>query len=342
MKKTLLPVLVILLLAWLVLRPGLREGSLSSNPQRSTTRLVMGSLATITTWNVPDALERRAVAEAFAAMEEVDRQLSRHRPDSEVSRINQAPRNEAQALPPTLLEVLQAGLALSEATSGRFHLGLEPLIRLWGFSAETPPTQPPPAETVAAWKQAWPGLDGLRLVREGETTRIILANDRVGLDLGGIGQGYGADRAAAVLREAGVVNALIDVSGDVRVLGSKGEFPWRVGIQNPRQPGGTVAVVGLRGDTALVTSGDYEQFYLYNSRRYHHILDPLTGEPAQSQLASVSILAPQAMLADALSTAFFVVGAQAGQELLRRFPGVEALWVTTNGVIGATGGFPQP
>ena len=147
------------------------------------------------------------------------------------------------------------------------------------------------------------------------------------LDLGGIAKGYIVDRGLALLAQAGVENAFLNAGGDIAILGTKPDgTPWRVGIRHPRGADHYIAVLSMTGG-AVVTSGDYERTFEAGGQRYHHILDPSTGYPA-GDLTSVTITAPTATEADALSTAVFVLGPERGLALVESLPGVEAVLVT--------------
>ena len=146
------------------------------------------------------------------------------------------------------------------------------------------------------------------------------------IDLGGIAKGYAVDRALRVLKAAGVSSSLVDAGGDIGLLGSKPNgAPWRIGVQHPRDMREMIAVIEIDSGS-VATSGDYERFFEHEGRHYHHILDPRSGYPARG-LVSVTIIAPTCGLADALSTAVFVLGPEAGMQLLRRLPQAEGLLI---------------
>src|SRR5690606_18626867 len=139
-------------------------------------------------------------------------------------------------------------------------------------------------------------------------------------------KGAAVDRVAQLFRDVGVERALIDLGGNLYALGRKADgSPWRVGIRHPRNPGAVLAIVEAR-DVAIATSGDYERYFIHEGVRYSHLLDPRTGSPAR-ELASVTILAPKGVDADGLSTAVFVLGPEAGAQLVESLPGVEAIFV---------------
>jgi thiamine biosynthesis lipoprotein len=166
--------------------------------------------------------------------------------------------------------------------------------------------------------------------------RVEKAHPALTVDLGAIAKGYAIDRAAEVLRRAGIESAAINAGGDIRLIGDHGARPWRIAIQHPRDSARPLATLEL-ADAAVVTSGDYERFFEQDGVRYHHIFDPRTGYPA-GRCQSVTVVAPSAALADALSTAVFVLGPEEGFALLQRFPEAEGLIVAADGTPQASPG----
>ena len=148
------------------------------------------------------------------------------------------------------------------------------------------------------------------------------------LDLGGIAKGYAADRGAEVLRQKGIGKALLDFGGNIYALGTKSDTEqWRIGIQNPFEPRGNFIGILNVSDLSVVTSGTYERYFELDGVRYHHILDPSTGFPADTGLVSVTIIAASSMTADALATGVFVLGITQGLTLVEAFDGVEAILI---------------
>ena len=341
MKKPTLARLIPLLLVLLaVVLWQHRSGLPPESQRRTTTRLLMGTLVAITTWELPGLREERAVAHAFAEMTRIEAFMSHRDPASAVWAINHAARNQWHPLPAELATMLARGVEGQDRSGAAFDMGLGTLTSLWGFSREPPPAVPPLPAAVAQWLRRRPTEPGIALRREhGHPWQIRLANSEVVLDLGGIAKGYAIDRAVAVLRDAGVVNALVNAGGDLRAIGHKGGTPWRIGIQHPRRPKEVAAVSLLRGDVAMVTSGDYERFFIHKGVRYHHIMGPKQGAPARAGLISVSVQASEALVADILSTAIFVLGKESGLRLLARYPGSEALLITKTGRHYRTPGF---
>jgi thiamine biosynthesis lipoprotein len=167
---------------------------------------------------------------------------------------------------------------------------------------------------------------------------VALADSGMKMGLGGIAQGYIADRVAGMLRSHGFTSFVIDVSGDLRVDGRIGGRPWRVGIQDPRRREQVIATLPLADGISVVTSGDYERYFELDGRRYHHILDPATGYPAMG-CRSVTVASTDTGIADALATGLFVLGPERGLALAEQLPDVEVLIVDAQGVTHTTSGF---
>lgn len=305
-------------------------------PPVSETRFLMDTLVTVTLWGLEGEEARAATEAAFAALEAVDREMARI-PGTPLWDLNEA---GGGALSTPLAEVLEASLAWAHRTEGAFDPTVGPLLDLWGLwdlgTRGGAPLPPPPTgelETALA-RVGWE-----RLEWDPQSRRLDLGGGA--LDLGGIAKGYAIDRAVAALRAKGVRNFLINAGGDLYVAGAKGRAPWRVGIQHPREPGGFLRVVSP-AEGALVTSGDYERAYVWEMEgereRIHHILDPRTGRPAR-ECQSVTVWAPEATAADALATAVFVLGPEAGLALLEAEPGAEGLLVDAGGTLHETQGF---
>lgn len=308
-----------------------RPGTADETPVVRQAGFAMGTFVQVV------AAGPNAEAAARAAVEEVrrlGRLLDRFDPASPVAKVNAAAGHGAVAVPPELAELVELALELARATGGAFDPTVGPLMDVWGFGAgfrSSPPVRPPDAEAVEAARRRV-GFEGLRVEREGARARVGLDRAGMVLDLGGIAQGYAADRALEVLRRHGVRQGLVDVGGEVAALGGRpggsGRAEpegWRVGIQHPRAADRLVATVHLR-DRAAGTSGDYQRYFEYEGRRFSHIIDPATGYPA-SGLVSATVLHSRAAVADALATAVMVLGPERGAALIRRWPGAEAILV---------------
>ena len=293
----------------------------------------MGSEVRITASvpNEPDAI--RAYEKVFDEFDRLDRLLSVWHAESDVSRVN----SEAGRAPVTVtaetLEVLRTAMLVGEWTGGKFDVTFGALSGLWKFDHDQDNRIPRPADVRARLHDI--DYQAIELNRDRRT--VFLPRTGMRLHLGGIGKGYAVDRAAAILRADGISDFLIQAGGDLYAGGARGDRPWRAAIRDPRGPADRLfAAMNLRDET-FSTSGDYERYFMHGGHRYHHILDPDSGEPARG-CRSVTIIARQAMLSDALSTGVFVLGPQAGMALIEKLPDVEGVIVTDTNVVMVSSG----
>lgn len=215
-------------------------------------------------------------------------------------------RGEAVAADPELAELIARARPLAAASGGLFDPGIGALVALWGFHSEAPGPAPPAPEAIDAWLAARPGIADLDM--DGE--RLHTDKSLLHLDFGAFAKGVAVERALAILRRLGIEHAIVNAGGDLGAMGwaggRAGSRPWRIGIRHPRAEG-VLATLELAAGEAVFTSGDYERFFIHEGRRHHHILDPRSGRPAEGAVA-VTVVHPQAALADAAATALFVAG----------------------------------
>lgn len=288
-----------------------------------------GAAATITACHARRETAERAIEAAFAAVRGLERVLSLYVPESQIVRLNRAGRLESPDR--DLVAVLRKAQAIAERSGGAFDVTVQPLWDLYAEArrAGTLPTD----EAIEAARRLvdWRAVDV-------SDARIVLGRRGMAITLNALAQGYAADRAIAVLRAHGVRHALVD-TGEIAALGAKPDgAPWIVGIRNPREGEALAARVAL-ADGALSTSADDATRFSADGTD-HHIFDPATGRSPQ-RLASVSVVAPSATDADALSTAALVLGPERGLALVREWAAAEAFFIFKNGAVLATEGFPR-
>ncbi len=288
----------------------------------SQTRPAMGASFTI---HLYAADQRRAAAlfdMAFEEVERVEALLSNYRPSSELSRINREAARAPVVTDPEMFAFLEEAFGLSRRSEGAFDITVGPLARAWGFfrGAGRLPTR---VELAAARRAV--GWRKVQLDSTARTVRFLAPG--VQLDPGAIGKGYAVDRVIALLRDAGVESALVDAaSSTLAALGAPpGQPGWRVYVPRPGGRAPSISTVLLR-DLSLSTSGSTAQFFRAGGRTYSHIFDPRTGRPVEGILQD-TVVAPSAAASDALSTALFVLGPEAGRKLLGDVHGARALWV---------------
>jgi thiamine biosynthesis lipoprotein len=293
----------------------------------------MGSEVRLTAWTDDEPRALRAFEKAFNEFDRLDRLHSVWKDGSDVLRVNAAAGQSPVRVSPETLEVLRVARQVSEWTGGKFDVTFGALSGLWKFDHDQD-NQIPRAEDI---RRQLPLIDFQEIDVDAGHDTVFLRRPGMRLHFGGIGKGYAVDHAAAILRAGGVTNFLIQSGGDLYAGGTRGDRPWRGGIHDPRGPADRIfAAMDLRDET-FSTSGDYERFFIREGHRYHHILDPDNGQPARG-CRSVTIVAKEAVLADALSTGVFVLGPQAGMTLIEKLPDVEGVIVSDrNEVLVSTG-----
>jgi len=290
-------------------------------------REMMGTFIQFQVYGLPEDQAMRVVEQGFAEVAAVEKLAHPRRPESDVFRVNEAAGKEAVSVDPDIYEILALARKVSAHSAGAFDVTYAGVGRLWNIQDPTNFRIPSDEELAEAVKL----IDYQRLQLL-ENNLVRLDGEGMRLNLGGIAKGWAADRAMASLHAAGVENAIVNAGGNMKLNGNKNGKPWRIGIQDPRAPHGKyLGVLEITGDLAVATSGDYERFVERDGVRYHHIIDPKTGRPA-NLCQSVTILAPTAVLSDALSTAVFVLGPEKGQQMLETYyPDCDALIIDAQG-----------
>lgn len=301
--------------------PVRKEGLPGSEAKVTKTEFMMDTVITITAYG-PGA--EKAVDAAMAEMRRIADLMNAEDPASEVSRINQSAGTKPVKVSEETFALLQLAQRYSELSGGAFDVTVRPLVVLWGIGKKDKFV--PGAAAIARARDLVNWRD---LVLDPAARTVFLKRTGMGIDLGGVAKGYAADRARDVLRAHGIRSGLIDAGGNIWALGRRPDAkPWRIGIKNPRpEHGGDLLAVVPSEDLTLVTSGDYERYFIKDGVRYHHIFDPRTGRPAQGTI-SATIIGKNSAEADILSTTVFVLGPEKGLELIRALGDLEAVVVT--------------
>lgn len=298
-------------------------------PQHLRSLGAMGTELVIEVYHADEIIANAAIDAAIAEIACIEDMMTSWR-DSPLTRMNEHAGQGWYDVPRPLARLLARGLAVAELTNGAFDPTFASAGKLWDFKAD-PPKVPTAEQVREALRTV--GFNAVQI--DLEQNRVKLPEGyRVGL--GGIAKGYGVDRAMQVLMEHGIEHAMVNAGGDLKVLGQKQGQPWRIAVRHPRAKERIIAMVPL-ANTCIVTSGDYERFFLLDGQRYHHILDPRTGYPAQGAI-SATVIAPDAAFADALATAMVVMGPKAGLPILEKLPRVEGLIIDLEGQVHATTG----
>jgi FAD:protein FMN transferase len=303
----------------------------SPSEQSDTTFLAMGTTVSITVVGERTESSNQAINAARAELQRVGREWYPWAQDGELVRLNGSLAAGSQFTASTeLAELLDRSKKYSQLSNGTFDPAIGGLVRLWGFSsAENTGRSLPTAKQIAAWAKSPPTMEHLHI--DGN----VIRSDRrdVVIDLGAIGKGYAVDRAIELLKQNNIANAMVNAGGNLRCIGQQGTRSWRVAIRDPRAVR-TLAWVELN-DESVSTSGDYERFAIVTGTRIHHLLDSRSGQPANHTMA-VTVIAADAALADAASTALFVAGPQRWRELARAMGIDQVLRVDASGAIEVT------
>jgi thiamine biosynthesis lipoprotein len=293
----------------------------------SATKFLMGTQVDLLAQHESIHLCKRAFSAAFGEMERIENLLSAQMETSEIGRLNQNAGRAPVKISYETLALIKRAVDYAKKFDGYFDIAIGPISELWGFGYGKKIVVPDRRRLAALL----PLVNYAKIIINERDTTIAFGRDGMKLDLGGIAKGYASDRVAAILKQHGIKNFLINADGDIYAAGRKNNLQkWSVGIQDPRDQQTLMASFEL-SDFAVATSGDYKRFIEVDGKRYHHIFDPHTGYPAPL-CQSVSVLAPTAEEADAWATYLFVIGFEAYKKISSpQTPA--ALFVDTNGKI---------
>lgn len=294
---------------------------------------VFGTLVEVTVFGVEEPRAKQGIADVMHEFQRLHDLLHAWKP-SELSSLNTAiAQGKRQTVSPELAAMLQDAARLSAQSDGLFNPTIGGLIQTWGFQADDFKAVLPDAARITALVKADSKLSDLTI----SANEVRSANRNVKLDLGGYAKGYALDRAAAILKQHDIHDALINIGGNVLALGSHGKRPWRVGIQHPRKPG-ALATLELRDGEAVGTSGDYQRYFEVDGKRYCHLIDPRDGYPAQGVQAVTIITHGEhaGLLSDASSKPLFISGVAGWRNAANKMQLDEAVLIDADGVVHLT------
>jgi thiamine biosynthesis lipoprotein len=296
---------------------------------------VFGTIAQVIVLDTDPARARQAVGRVFEEFDRMHRELHAWKPGDLVA-LNQAIARGEKDIRTTreIAALIVQSQRLAAQSGNLFNPAIGKLVALWSFHGDKPGGPVPDAQDIQRLVAAHPSMSNLSVLED----RVTCVNPSVQLDFGGYAKGYALDRAAGVLRAAGISNALINVGGNAMALGRHGERLWRVGLDAPRGKG-LLATLELNDGDAVGTSGDYRRYYEVDGKRYSHIIDPRTGYPI-SGVESVTVLVPggagAGALSDAASKPIFIEGRSAWRAAAERMGISRALLVDSDGVVHVT------
>jgi FAD:protein FMN transferase len=301
---------------------------------RAERLLAMGTWVDLGLEAPDEATGARLVAEIETLLRGFERDYYAWSADGALARLNRGlAQGESVRVDPELAALLRDAQRYAAASGGTFEPAVGELVELWGFhSAEAAPTRPPDPASIEAWLRRDARISNLAIDETGSVS--VARGEPMKVDLGAIAEGELVNRIIAILRAAGVENALVNVGGDLRVLGTRHGRPWRIGIQAPRARG-VVGVVELASGEAAFTSGDYQRFFEFEGRRMHHIIDPSTGYPV-THTQAVTVITTDGVQADAAATALLVAGPGRWQAVAQALNVDKALRVDASGRVELT------
>ncbi len=294
---------------------------------------IMGTRIAVELWHDDAATAEQAIDAVLDEMRRVDVLMSHYKPESQLSQINARAAQGPLQVDRELAELIERAGRLSELTGGAFDITYASVGYLYDYRARHRPTD----EQIVAGLGA---IDWRHVIVDRDAATVRFSQPGVRIDLGGIAKGYAVDRAIAILQALGVERASVTAGGDSRVIGDRFGRPWVTGIRHPDDADRVIARIPIV-DAAISTSGDYERYFDEDGQRHHHIINPHTGRSAGG-VRSVTIIGPDATTTDGLSTSVFVMGPEAGIELVERLGDVDAVIVRSDGKVLYSSGLAPP
>lgn len=276
----------------------------------------------------------KAIEEAVKRIEEIENKMSVFKTESEISIINKNAGIEMQKVSEDTYYVINKAKSYCNLSDGAFDVTIRPIVGLWKIGSEKP--QFPDKNEI---KEKLKLVNYKNILLNDEKHTIGLKYKNQAIDVGGIAKGYAADEVKRIFVKNGVKSAIINLGGNIVVLGSKSQdTPWKVGIQDPlKQRGGFAATISAV-NKSIVTSGNYERYFEAEGKKYHHIIDPRTGFPSESEIISVSVISDLSIDGDGLSTGLYIMGINKAYSLIEALEGVDAVFITSDKKIFVTSG----
>jgi FAD:protein FMN transferase len=292
---------------------------------RRVTDGIMGTRITVELWADDKDKGERAIDALLDEMRHIDETMSTYKPTSEVSLVNAKAADGPMHISKELFDLLVKAKEYSVITDGAFDITYASVGYMYNFPKHIHPDE-------AQIAKALPAVNYLHVLLDAKNQTVQFSQKGVRIDLGGIAKGYSVDCGIDVLKSFGVTRAYVSAGGDSRIIGDRFGKPWVVGIRDPRKGEGEVITRIPLVDAAISTSGDYERFFDEDGVRYHHIIDPHTGQSA-SKVRSATVIGPNATRTDGLSKTAFVLGPEKALEIYNRIDDIDAIIVTNDGTI---------
>ena len=301
---------------------GCNYNNLDKSEPISKTEILMGTAITI---SIYDTKDEKILDKAFDRIREIEKLTSINIENTEIDKINKNAGKKVKVSDDTY-KIIKSGHEYSKLSQGSYDISIGPLVDIWNIGDEN--AKVPSEEEI---NKALSYINYKDIELNYETKEVMLKNENMKIDLGSIAKGYAADEVVKLLKSEKIERAIIDLGGNVYALGEKEENQkWTIGIQDPFKERGNVVGSLDISNQAVVTSGIYERFLEVDGQKYHHILNPKTGYPYETDIEGVSIIADNAIDADAISTLVFTKGLKQGMEFIEGKDGVEAIFIGTD------------
>ena len=294
---------------------------------------IMGTAITVELWADQRADGGAAIDAVMGEMHRIDRAMSPHKDDSELSRINRDAGAGAVPVSAEMARLIARAAEFSALSGGAFDITFAAVGQLYDYRNQVRPSEEALARARAAvgWRH---------LILDSQAGTVRFARPGMRIDLGGFAKGHAVDNAAAILRRMGIAHAMVSAGGDSRVIGDRRGRPWSIGVRDPRRPGQLAAMLPLE-DVSISTSGDYERYFDADGTRFHHLIDPATGKSPRG-IQSVTILADDGLTCEAASKIVFVLGVERGMAFVESQSGVDAVVVDAAGALHFSSGLLAP
>jgi thiamine biosynthesis lipoprotein len=331
LKQKIIIVMVLISLAFSISGCQEEKQEVINNTKISSSEFLLNTHVTITLYGTED---ETLFSEIFGEIERLEKLLSVHIEGSDLDLIKENAGIKPVKVSEDTIKIMEKSIKYSKLTNGLFDITSGPLIDLWGIGTES--ERIPSLEEI---NSAVKLIDYEKIKIDKENTTVFLEEKGMIANLGAIAKGYIADKIEEKLQDLGVKSAIINLGGNVQLIGGKPDGTlFRIGIQDPDETRGGNIGVYTGKDVTIVSSGDYERFFIKDGVRYHHILNPKTGYPVETEIKSVSIITDESFEADALSTSVLLSGWEKGIEMVENLENVEAIFINKNHEVYVTNG----
>lgn len=306
----------VILLTLLILNAGCSE------QVHRLSRPVLGTIVNVSVIG-PQIEARNASEKVFEEIKRIEKLMSPYQKTSSIYKINSSSQKHPVKIDEETFNIILKSIATSEQTGGAFDITFASMAELWNYKDKN--FKPPVHSRV---KGMLPLVNYRNILLNKDSQSVFVKKKGVRIGLGGIAKGYAIQKGIEVLKECGILSGIVEAGGDLQVLGLKNGKPWVTGLMHPRE-NRLILSVALRNGDSIATSGDYERFVEYRGKRFHHIIDPKNGYPAQG-MASVSVISKDPILCDAYATAFFIMGVNKTREFLKNHKDISVILIDSN------------